>query len=145
MTAYELALAWSGLFLLAGLLTGTWKYRCIAASEDATAPIYVDIAHRASLMYAFATVVLALLAERSVWTEGWNLLGIWLSVLYFAAAIGGYILHGLLRDTDNQLRKPHRIGSAILPPLLMSGFMWSLVVAEIAGMLIVFSGFVAGL
>ena len=58
----RVALAGSGIFLMAGLLTGVWKYAKIAQSPSATAPVYVDIAHRAALMYAFASLVIAALA-----------------------------------------------------------------------------------
>ena len=145
MTADELALTWAGTFLLAGMLTGVWKYRCIMASADAQAPTYVDIAHRTALLYSFACVVLALLAERSAWSNPVNLLGVWLAVSFFAAAVGSYVLHGLLRDTDNQLARPHRLGTTTLPGWMIGVFMNALIVAEIAGLLILFSGFVRAL
>lgn len=145
MSAYDLALLWAGGFLLVGMLTGVWKYQCIMRSANATAPTYVDIAHRTALLYSFACVVLALLAERSAWSNGTNLLGVWLAVSFFAAAVGAYILHGLLRDTDNQLARPHRLGSGTLPGWTMSVFMWSLIAAEIGGLGILLSGFAKSL
>lgn len=144
MSAYQLAMVWAGIFLLAGLLTGVWKYRCILRSADATAPNYVDIAHRAALLYSFAAVLLALLAKGSVWPAWVNLLGVWLNVVFFALAIATYCLHGFLRDTDNQLRKPYTLGAGTVPAPAIEGFMLALMAAEIAGLLILLSGFWLG-
>ena len=55
MTAYQLAIVAAGVFFLTALLTGIWKYLEIAASEDGLAHPYIDTAHRASLMYSFAS------------------------------------------------------------------------------------------
>lgn len=145
MSPYELGLAWSGMFLLVGLLTGVWKYREIMRSADSSAPMYVDIAHRSSLMYSFACAVLALLAQRSAWPDWLDLLGIWLSVTFFAAAVASYVIHGWLRDTDNQLATPHQLGTGTVPAVLIRGFMVALIIGEIGGLLIVFSGFLFGL
>ncbi len=60
--AVALAILGSGFLLLVGLFTGVWKYTAIRASEKSRAPYYVDIAHRASLMYSFSALVLAVLA-----------------------------------------------------------------------------------
>lgn len=144
MNPYELALTWAGLFLLVGLLTGVWKYREIMRSAEASAPMYVDIAHRSSLLYSFACGILALLAQRSLWPDWLDELGIWLSVIFFAAAVASYVLHGWLRDTDNQLAKPHQLGAGTLPAWLMRAFMAALIAGEIGGLLILFSGFLAG-
>ena len=42
MTAYQLAIVSAGVFFLNALLTGVWKYRQIAASDQARAHPYVD-------------------------------------------------------------------------------------------------------
>ena len=76
MSAVGLALIGCGGFFLAGMLTGVWKYRCIMQSPQAQAPVYVDICHRTALMYAFASLVLAEFAGRSVWPAWINLLGV---------------------------------------------------------------------
>ncbi len=136
-----LALIASGVFFLAGLVTGVWKYRRIMTGPQATAPVYVDICHRASLMYSFACVVLFEFAQRSAWSSIVNLAATTLPIAYFAIAIGSYALHGWLGDTDNQLRRPHRLGRFEIPAPLMSLFFWSLVVAEIGGFVVLFSGF----
>ncbi len=143
MTASTLALWSCGLFFLVGLLTGVWKYVQIRSSDKARAHYYVDIAHRASLMYAFACLVLERFAVLSVWPEWVNVLAVLASVLFFALAVGSYILHGALKDTRNQLQKPHAFGAGSLPAWLISGFMWVLVIAEIGGFLVLFAGFAA--
>ena len=143
MAASTLALWSCGLFFLTGLLTGVWKYVQISGSDKARAHYYVDTAHRDSLMYAFACLVLERFAALSVW-PGWvNVLGVLASVLFFALAVGSYILHGALQDTRNQLQKPHSFGSGVLPAWAMTTFMWALVVAEIGGFLVLFAGFAA--
>ena len=55
------------------------------------------------------------------------------------------MLHGWLADTDNQLRKPHRLGRGTLPGGLMAVFMWALIVGEIGGFLVLFYGVILGL
>ena len=139
--AAQLALISAGFFFLSGLLTGVWKYRGITRSPLATAPVYVDICHRASLMYSFACLVLMEFAQRSAWSPTINLFATAAPIAYFAIAIGSYALHGLLRDTDNQLARPHRLGSTAIPAPLMAAFFWSLVIAEIGGFLVLFSGY----
>lgn len=138
--AMALAILSAGLFLVVGLLTGVWKYVAIMQSERARAPYYVDIAHRASLLYASSSLILAALAYFSVWSENVNMMAVLLNVIYFALAIGTYVIHGLLKDTDNQLRRPHRLGNKTLPSLLIQLFMWSLIVAEIGGTLVLLAG-----
>jgi hypothetical protein len=145
VNAADFALVSAGAFLLTGLITGIWKYACIHANSEAKAPPYVDTAHRASLLYAFACALIAELCRRSAWPDGVNFGACLALVAFFAAAVLGYVVHGLLRDTDNQLRRPHRLGRMIVPPGLMVGFMLMLILTEIAGFLIVFSGFVAAL
>lgn len=143
MTAADFCLISAGIFFLVGLLTGTWKYRHTLVQPDARAPIYVDTAHRASLLYAFACALLADLVARSAWPDAANLGAALLLVVFFAVTILGYVLHGALRDTDNQLRRPHRLGTRTIPGGLMLGFMSALVVGEVGGFLVILSGFIA--
>lgn len=130
----------AGVFLVVGLLTGIWKYVAIMQSDKARAPYYVDIAHRSSLLYASASLILVALAYFSVWSEQINWWAMLANMVYFALAIGTYVIHGLLKDTDNQLRSPHRLGSMTLPRLLIHIFMWSLIVAEVGGTLVLLVG-----
>ena len=139
-SAQKIAIIAAGVFFLNALLTGVWKYLQMRASADATAHPYTDIAHRASLMYSFAAILLAQFAEISqlpARTEFWAVL---FPVLYFASAIIMYMLHGALRDTENQLKPPFHLGKMPLPTLFIVGYMWTLIVAEIGGFLVLFYG-----
>jgi hypothetical protein len=55
----RLTLLAAGLIFLLALMLGVWKYREMATSENHLAHPYVDIAHRAALLYSFATVLIA--------------------------------------------------------------------------------------
>jgi hypothetical protein len=135
----------AALFFLTGLLSGTWKYACIARDPTGQAPVYVDTAHRASLLYAFACALLGQLCRRSAWSNGVNLAAAVALVSFFAASVLGYLVHGYLRDTDNQLRRPHRLGRFILPPFVLGTFMAGLIAAELGGFLVLFAGVIRGL
>lgn len=143
LPAVRLCLVSAGAFFMTGLLTGAWKYFHIARSPAATAPLYVDIAHRASLMYSFASLLLAVFAALSVYSPMTNLVAAAAPLAFFAMAIGGYVLHGVLQDTDNQMRKPHRVGSLALPRGSIAAYMWLLMAAEIGGFAVLFAGFLA--
>ena len=136
MNATSLALLSSATFFLTALLLGVWKYRAMAASPSGQAHPYIDIAHRASLLYAFAASMLAAFTEVSQLSNTLELIAVTLLVAYFAIAIIGYIVHGAKKDTDN-LIKNMSAG--------MSALMWSLIVAEIGGFLIIFYGLITAL
>ena len=136
MSAYSLVVIAAGVFFLNGLLTGLWKFRQMATSDDGTAHIYVDLAHRASLMYAFASILLAVFVNISQLPAGLELFAVSLLVGYFAIAIIGYMLHGYKHDTDNQMRNMSTAANM---------FLWSLVIAEIGGFLILFYGVLVAL
>lgn len=138
--AEKLCLTATFIFFMTGLLTGIWKYGCMARSPKAAAPRYVDIAHRSSLMYSFAAMLLGWFASHSVYPDWLNTLAAVCALGFFALAIGTYIIHGLLRDTSNQFRKPHRMGSMTLPSWMVHGFMITLVVAEVGGSLVLGTG-----
>ncbi len=143
MSASDFCLISAGGFFLVGLLAGAWKYACIARSAEAKAPFYVDTAHRASLLYSFACALLAELCKRNAWSNGVNLAASIVLILFFAASVLGYVVHGALRDTENQLERPHRLGRRTIPAGLMLGFMSLLIVAEVGGFVVLFSGYVA--
>lgn len=138
--AEKLCLTAAFVFFMTGLLTGIWKYWCMARSPKAAAPRYVDIAHRSSLMYSFAAVLLGWFASHSVHPDWLNTLGAVCALGFFALAIGTYIVHGFLRDTSNQLRKPYKLGASTLPSWMVHGFMVALIVAEVGGSLILGTG-----
>lgn len=140
MTADHFALLSAGSFLLVGMLTGVWKYSHMARSESATAPVYVDVCHRTSLLYAFACLVLQQLALGSRFDPLTNLWATIVPIVFFALAVLSYAIHGLLQDTDNQLRKPHVLGTRTLPSWMLRLFMVSLIAGEIGGTLVLLAG-----
>jgi hypothetical protein len=143
LTASKFMMVSAGLFFFFGLLFGAWKYACIARSDEAQAPVYVDIAHRAALLYSFACVLVAQLCGASAWSSTVNLAAAVVLVLYFAAAVLSYAVHGALRDTDNQLKRPHRIGKRTLGSGVMRAFLLSLIAAEVGAFLVIFIGYLA--
>jgi Ca2+/Na+ antiporter len=115
------------------LALGVWKYRQMATSENHLAHPYVDIAHRAALLYSFATLLIAVFVELSGWPTWVNLTAAMVVVLFFVIAIVTYMSHGLKRDTTNQFEHPDRGVHA---------GMLALIVAEIGGFAVLFAGFV---
>ncbi|MGW5450658.1 hypothetical protein [Nocardia sp. NPDC003979] len=124
----------TGLIFLSALLLGIWKYRGIRI--DGAAHIYVDIAHRAALMYSFAGLVLAVFTELSAWPTLVNLAADLVVLAFFAGAIASYVMHGLRRDTTDQF------AGEISGALKLS--MYGLIVGEVGGFLVLFTGFIAG-
>jgi hypothetical protein len=106
---------------LLALVLGVWKYRQIMTSDDHRAHPYVDIAHRAALLYSFATLLLAAFVELSTWPTWVNLTAAMVVVFFFVGAIAGYISHGAQRDTVNQFENPVR-GTEVVMAMLIGGF-----------------------
>ena len=127
----RLALLFSGIYLFVGMLTGVWKYVQISRSEIARAHYYVDIAHRSSLLYAPATLILAIMAFFSSWSESTNLFFILINLIFFSFSIASYVLHGWLKDTNNQFKQPHQLGKMQLPKMILRLAMILLVIGEI--------------
>ena len=127
----------AGLIFLGALLLGVWKYRQMAVSPEGRAHPYVDIAHRAALLYSFATLLVATFVELSGFSSAVNLIAAFAVVAFFVGAIAGYVVHGLKRDTENQFRRSEG------PPGLHP-FMWSLIVVEILGFGVLLAGFIDG-
>lgn len=124
----------AGLLFLWALLLGVWKYHGMRTSPQGHAHPYVDIAHRAALMYSFAALLLAVFVELSDWPTAVNLVSALVVLAFFAGAIGSYCLHGLRRDTTNQFH------GEIARSLRLA--MYALIVCEIGGFLVPFTGFV---
>src|SRR5271156_3979418 len=125
----------AGLIFLLALVLGVWKYRQMLVAEDHRAHPYVDIAHRAALLYSFATLLVAIFVEFSAWPAWVNLTAAMLVVFFFVGAIVGYISHGLRRDTVNQFENPDRalkVGMALL------------IAGEIGGFGVILAGFIVG-
>ena len=128
--AENLAIIFAGIFFLNGLLTGVWKFNQISKSADGKAHPYVDIAHRSSLLYSFATLLIANFAYLSKLPNEIELIATIALVAYFAFAILSYMIQGFRQTTDNQLREVTKTTRI---------FMWSLIVAEIGGFLVLSS------
>ncbi|HEX2657138.1 MAG TPA: hypothetical protein VHU40_02655 [Polyangia bacterium] len=141
MNALSFCLAGAGGFFLLGLLCGAWKYLRIRHSPERRAPLYVDLAHRAALMYAFANVLLARFVEQSRWSDRANLSAAIVLQFFFATSVLGYVVHGALGDTDNQFQRPHRLGTTTIPDAAMTAFMIALIGAEIAAFSVLFVGY----
>lgn len=138
--AVQFALLGCGLFFITGLVTGIWKYRSIITSPDAKAPVYVDICHRTALMYTFACLVLAEFARLSTWPPMVNTVAVIVPIVFFASAVASYALHGVLRDTDNQLERPHRVGKHHIHSTVVSLYVYALIAGELGGFLVLFAG-----
>lgn len=132
-TATVVTLFAAGLIFLLALILGIWKYRQMAVNPDHLAHPYVDIAHRAALMYSFSTLLVAVFVQLSAWPMGVNLTAAMVLVFFFVVAIGAYIQHGLRQDTTNQFAHPS--GG------LHAG-MVALILGEVGGFLVLLSGFV---
>lgn len=120
------------IMFLCALLLGVFKYAQIASSEDHTAHVYTDIAHRTALFYSFALLLIATFVELSGFSSLVNLLAAGAMAFYFFASVAIYASHGWRKDTDNQFRDSVRGTHA---------YMITLVVAEISGWLILVAGF----
>jgi len=131
----KITLLAAGLIFLLALVLGVWKYRQIMVADDHRAHPYVDIAHRAALLYSFATLLLAAFVELSAWPAWVNLTAAMIVVLFFVAAILGYISHGVRRDTVNQFESPDR---ALRVAMVL------LIVGEIGGFGVLLAGFIVG-
>jgi hypothetical protein len=135
-SAVVVAILSSGVFFLSGLLTGVWKWRETLSSPDHKAHIYVDVAHRASLMYAFSSLLLAVFAYFSCWHPTIDLVATAIPIFYFAAAIGTYLWHAVRRDTDNQFAERN---------FITTWGTWLLVAGEVGGFLVLFAGTIRAL
>ena len=131
----KITLLAAGLIFLLALVLGVWKYRQIMVADDHRAHPYVDIAHRAALLYSFATLLLAAFVELSAWPAWVNLTAAMIVVFFFVAAILGYISHGVRRDTVNQFESPDR---ALRVAMVV------LIVGEIGGFGVLLAGFIVG-
>ena len=131
----KITLLAAGLIFLLALVLGVWKYRQIMTSDEHRAHPYVDIAHRAALLYSFATLLIAVFVELSAWPTWVNLTAAMVVVFFFVGAIVSYISHGVRRDTVNQFEKTDR-STEIAMALLIAG--------EIGGFGVILAGFVYG-
>ena len=132
--ALKLSFVGSGLFLLSGFTTGVWKYRKIMTSASHRAPVYVDTAHRASLLYSFAALVIAQFVQLAPYSTPVELAAAGAPLFFFAVTIAVYVVQGYLDRTDNQFSERNFITT--------SG-MYLLIAGEIGGFAVLFWGFLS--
>ena len=128
----------AGVMFLLALALGVWKYRQMASSESHLAHPYVDTAHRAALLYSFATLLVASFVQFSGWSEVVDLLAAGVLYFFFVGAVAGYAYHGWRRDTDNQFRDPTPSAGVV------HGYMAALIGGDIGAFLVLLAGFVDG-
>lgn len=129
--AEKIALTAAGTFLLSGMLTGVWKYAKIMASADHRAPVYVDIAHRTSFFYSFASLVIAKLIEFSPFSAPMQTIIVAVPLAFFVITVIGYIREGVLDRTENMFAERSFVTTT---------FMYLLIAGEIGGFLLIFGG-----
>ena len=129
----KISILFAGVFLLAGMLTGVWKYVKIMQSTERQAPVYVDIAHRNALMFSFASVVIAKLVEYSPLSTAWQIVIIAVPFFFFVMTSVGQITEGVKDRTDNIFKKPDPIRNI---------FMYGLVAGEIGSVAALVGGFI---
>lgn len=103
--AVQVTLAAAGLFLFVGLIGGVMKYHGIMTSENNRAPVYIDIAHRASLMYSFAALVMAELLQYSPYSVTVQCVITGVPLFFFAAAVAQYFKLGIEDKVRNQFKQ----------------------------------------
>jgi hypothetical protein len=131
--AVKICLLFSGLFLLAGMCIGILKYVFTMRSAQHSAPVYIDIAHRASLLYSFAALVMAKLIEFSPYTQTVQLIIAGVPLVYFALTIFQYTKLGLRRQEETQFSERN---------FITTWFMYGLIVGEIGGVALILWGFI---
>ncbi len=107
-------------------------------SAEFKAPYYVDVLHRAAFLYSFASILIAMFAYFSVFSDLVNNIATIVPLSFFALAIISYILAGVKNTTNNQLRDSKN-------PTVDTVIMSVLMISEIGGFSILLSGFFIGL
>jgi hypothetical protein len=103
------------------------------SSPEHRAPVYVDIAHRASFFYSFASLVIAALISFSPFGHAWQLASVALPLGYFALTVIGYVREGFLDRTENMFAERN---------LVTTWFMYGLIAGEIGGFSLILGGFI---
>lgn len=132
--AVKLTLAASGIFLLVGLVGGILKYRGIMTSANRRAHPYIDIAHRSSLLYSFAALVMAALLYFSPYSLEVQLVITGVPLFFFAVAIAQYFRLGLQGKVTNQFKERN---------FNTTWGMWLLIAGEIGGVAAIVWGFIS--
>ena len=128
----------AGAMFLVALVLGVWKYRQMSTSDDHLAHPYVDTAHRAALLYSFATLLVAVFVQFSGWSQLVDLICAGVLYLFFFGAVVSYACHGWRRDTDNQFRDPSPSAGAL------HAYMVGLIAGELGAFAVLLAGFLDG-
>ena len=131
--AVKISLLVSGLFLLNGMITGVWKYSKIMSSPEHRAPVYVDIAHRTSFFYSFASLVIAALINFSPFSKFWQVVIVAVPLGYFVLTVIAYVREGILDRTENMFEERN---------FSTTWIMYGLIAGEIIGFLFILGGFI---
>lgn len=131
----DVVLLCAGLIFLWALLLGVVKYQQMATSEDHLAHPYIDTAHRAALLYSFASLLVATFVELSAWSDVVDMVAAGALIVFFVGAIAGYQVHGMRARTTNQFADPYPNAA------LLHTFMFLLIAAEIGGFVVLLAGF----
>ena len=115
------------------MLTGVWKYAKIMSSPEHAAPVYVDIAHRASFFYSFASLVIAKLLESSPFSVFWQIIIVAFPLSYFILTVMGYMKEGYINHTENMFSERN---------FITTWFMYGLIAGEIGGMIFILGGYI---
>jgi len=129
----KLAILFSGLFLLIGMLTGVWKYASMMKSEKHKAPIYVDIAHRNALLFSFACLVIAKLMEFSPFSPAIQLTITVIPLFYFSLTTINQIKEGAAGRNETIFKERN---------FSTTWFTYGLIVGEVGSILLMIVGFV---
>lgn len=78
----------AGAMFLIALALGVWKHQQMTTSEDHLAHPYVDTAHRAALLYSFATLLVATFVQFSGWSEPVDLISAGVLCFFFQRGRG---------------------------------------------------------
>ena len=132
--AIRISLLSSGLFLLIGMLIGIVKHQRMLSSAEHTAPVYIDIAHRAAFLYSFAMLVVAKLLEYNPYSETVQLVATGLVLAFLSITIVGYFTHGLRNKTDNLFRERN---------FSTTWYVYMLTAGEISGLSIIIWGYIS--
>lgn len=132
--AVKISLLSSGLFLLSGMLIGIVKHQQMLKSADHMASAYIDIAHRAALLYSFAMLVIAKLLEYSPYSEIVQLAAMATVLTFLSVTIVGYFVTGIMNKTDNLFRRRD---------FRTTWYVYMLTVGEIGGLAVIIWGFIS--
>lgn len=133
---FQVGLIGAGVFLFWGMVLGVWKFSHMRRPPLHAAPVYVDIAHRAALLYSFACLILAALAQFSALPSAWNVAAVVVNLVFFSSAVISYVVHGWLKTEQTQYRQAN---------LITTWGTWGLIVGELGGTALLLGGVIATL